>query len=339
MTDSPLQALRRTAALILVVPLMMNAGCRQESKPSGPANHLPVASQPAADEGTALSSAASPEAGTAAPASATREQPGGPPPSDETDSRAIEILLWNTESENSDPAVIAGQLKELCPSTTIAGLSEVDPSAFELYRLALGPDFRSINGTSGNMDRLQLIYDARRLELLDDSEPTRLGDIEVNSGRHRSPLIALFHDRTTGEEFHVMVVHQARGNEEMRNQQARGIREWARNLAGPAILVGDWNYDWDFPTEKGNQSFDELVRDNILVWVRPKELIDSNWFDGNGDGQDDYPDNLLDGAFVSGAAREWNAEIAVIVREGDFPDDESTADHRPLRLKFWPGGR
>ena len=61
-------------------------------------------------------------------------------------------------------------------------------------------------------------------------------------------------------------------------------------------------------------------------------MIDSNWYDPEGDGEDNYPGSILDFAFVSGPAIEWPAESNVIVREGDFPDDEKTSDHRPLEL-------
>ena len=43
---------------------------------------------------------------------------------------------------------------------------------------------------------------------------------------------------------------------------------------------------------------------------------------------------MLGSNFVAGAAKDWNAECQVIVREGDFPDDESTSDHRPVYLQL-----
>jgi hypothetical protein len=45
-----------------------------------------------------------------------------------------------------------------------------------------------------------------------------------------------------------------------------------------------------------------------------------------------YPDSCLDFAFVTGAAGAWQASSHVIVRNGDYPDDEKTSDHRPVEL-------
>ena len=45
-----------------------------------------------------------------------------------------------------------------------------------------------------------------------------------------------------------------------------------------------------------------------------------------------YPDSMLDFSFLAGAAKDWKAECRVIVRDGDFPDDDKTSDHRPVEL-------
>ena len=94
--------------------------------------------------------------------------------------------------------------------------------------------------------------------------------------------------------------------------------------------------DYDFPTQKGNKAFDEFLTDDVWEWVKPDPLIDTNWCDRDGDGLDDYPDSMLDFAFVAGTARDWNAESRVIVRPSDFPDDKHTADHRPVELTVTP---
>ncbi len=47
-------------------------------------------------------------------------------------------------------------------------------------------------------------------------------------------------------------------------------------------------------------------------------------------GQDKYPDSILDFVFVASAAKDWQAESYVVVREGDFPDSDQTSDHRPI---------
>ncbi|MGI9457484.1 MAG: hypothetical protein ACR2NU_13050 [Aeoliella sp.] len=60
------------------------------------------------------------------------------------------------------------------------------------------------------------------------------------------------------------------------------------------------------------------------------------------DGVDDYPDSMLDLAFfyMPGRAQpvaelaglEPHATSAVVVRDGDFPDDKTTSDHRPVTM-------
>ena len=96
------------------------------------------------------------------------------------------------------------------------------------------------------------------------------------------------------------------------------------------------NMDYDFPTQKGNKAFDEFLTGDVWKWVKPAKLVDTNWSDPDNDGKDNYPDSCLDFAFVAGTARDWKAQSRVVVRPGDFPDDERTADHRPVELIVRP---
>ena len=94
-----------------------------------------------------------------------------------------------------------------------------------------------------------------------------------------------------------------------------------------------YNFDFDFKTRRGNAAFDEHMLDYRWRWVQPTPLVDTNWADHDGDGKDDYPDSCLDFAFVGAGAYNRHAKSRVIVREGDFPDDETTSDHRPVELR------
>jgi hypothetical protein len=40
--------------------------------------------------------------------------------------------------------------------------------------------------------------------------------------------------------------------------------------------------------------------------------------------------------FVANGAKQWKGESDVIVRAGDFPDDDQTSDHRPIIATFQP---
>ena len=102
------------------------------------------------------------------------------------------------------------------------------------------------------------------------------------------------------------------------------------------INIGDFNMDYSFVTRSGNDAFPEMLRDNVWQWVRPTEFIDTNWSDPDGDGRDNYPDSMLDFAFVAGRAKDWNPVCQVVKRDGDFPDDDATSDHRPIELVLTP---
>jgi endonuclease/exonuclease/phosphatase family metal-dependent hydrolase len=248
---------------------------------------------------------------------------------------AITILSWNVESGGSDPAVIATQLKDFAKYDVVC-LSEVSPNNFNDYWKALGSDFKAINGKTGRDDSLQILFNEKRFEELQRGELARYRDIVLNNGSHRTPLFVRLRVRATGSEFIVMTNHLARGNAELRKQQAIGLREWARDQNVAVITVGDFNMDFDFKTERGNDAFPEMIRDNVWSWVRPIELIDTNWADKNADGVDEYPDSMLDFAFVAGPAKSWSPKCSVVVRPGDFPDDRNTSDHRPIELTLSP---
>ena len=252
-----------------------------------------------------------------------------------TDSNSISILAWNVESGGNDPEIIAKQLGEMS-GYDVYCLSEVAAENFDRYTAALSANFQSINGRTGRNDRLQISFNSDRLELLETKELMEYRDFVLNNGTHRSPLYVRLQDKATGIQFIVMTNHLARGNAELRKEQAIGLREWARDQNVGVINIGDFNMDYDFHTERGNDAFPEILQDNIFSWAKPVELIDTNWADNDGDGNDNYPDSMLDFAFVAGPAKDWNPVCRVIVREGDFPDDKSTSDHRPIELKVIP---
>jgi endonuclease/exonuclease/phosphatase family metal-dependent hydrolase len=235
----------------------------------------------------------------------------------------ISVLAWNVESGGNDSGTIASQFTELA-GYDIYCLCEVNSANFRRYTDSLGVGFMSVNSTTGGSDRLQIIFNSNRFELLHQSELHRHDGHTLNNGSLRSPLFLRLRDRHSGIEFIVMVNHLARRDADMRTQQAVGLREWARDQSVPIINVGDFNMDFDFPTQKGNDAFVEMLQDNVWRWVKPTEFIDTNWYDPDGDGKDNFPDSMLDFVFVAGPAKAWNP----------FPDDDTTSDHRPIELAF-----
>ncbi|MEM9643709.1 MAG: hypothetical protein AAF989_01850 [Planctomycetota bacterium] len=250
-------------------------------------------------------------------------------------SEPIRILAWNIESEGANPKVIAKELSAM-PGYEIYGFSEVLPSDWKHIEEALGDEFLFAYSRSGSNDRLAYAIRKDRFEVIKQYEIGRFEDHIINPGNYRSPFVFELRDRITGIEFAVMLNHLARGKSEVRQRQARGLTAWAKAVSLPVIAIGDYNFDFEFSTRRGNGAFEIFQADETWKWVEPKPLIDSNWYDGDGDGKDDYEGSILDFAFLAGQAKGWNARSRVIVREGDFPDDDQTSDHRPIEVIVRP---
>ncbi len=254
----------------------------------------------------------------------------------------LKILHWNIESGGSDPGLIANQLVELVRAGDyqILALSEVDQHRVYHQKLEASGEpgqWQSILGASGineerEDDRLMILFDNSRMKLIQSQELNRYGDFYLNKGRHRSPLVAQFQSRDHGQDFLLIHNHLARGNAEFRTEQACGLREFARDSSIAKIAVGDYNFDYEFETGQGNAGLVAFLRDGVWKWIKPVEWVDTNWFDPEDDGIDNYPGSMLDFTFVSGMARDWQVTSRVIVREGDFPDNQQTSDHRPVEV-------
>lgn len=251
----------------------------------------------------------------------------------------ITILSWNVESGGADPAVISDQLGTL-PAATVFALQEVGNRELGRYgnaiRNAHGNTYRFLGSWTGQGDRLLFAFDEARLTLLETRELYAHGDHELNNWRHRSPLVCCFRDKSTGERLDVVTVHLARGDASLRLSQALGLSSWAAENGLPAIAIGDFNFDFNFGPRRGNRAFAAFLKAGVWKWIEPAQLVDTNWADNNKDGIDDYPDSCLDFAFQTGLPSEWTVESSVLVRPGDFPDDERTSDHRPLVVTIRP---
>jgi len=276
------------------------------------------------------------------------------------------LLSWNVESNRpgsrpvSDARVIASQLVAMLrrPEThaEIVALSEVAPADVLAYRRAVeiamrGPVDHATSASGGfhDADSLLLVVDAERFRIVEVAELHRYAGITANFNlddpnstehgtlRARSPLTAKLEDKSTGETFWLVVVHLARGEADLRTDQARMLQRWAADQTGPVIAAGDFNFDFDFHTRRGNPGFDAMIAAGTWQWLEPDPLIDTNWAaDRDDPSRDRYPDSILDFVFVANAATRWQGESDVVVREKDFPDDERTSDHRPLITSFRP---
>jgi len=281
---------------------------------------------------------------------------------------SFRLLAWNVESNrpgsppDSDARVIARQLvallKDPAARAQIVALSEVAPADIHAYRKAVGlglgakTDFvTSASGGYRDADSLLLVVDRGRFAIEDAVELHRYGGIvgnlnvddekspEHGTVRARSPLAVKLRDRETDGVLRLVVVHLARGEDDLRTDQARMLVRWAADQEGPLIAAGDFNFDWDMYTKRGNPGFDAMVGGDVWTWLKPDPLVDTNWAAARDNPKRDrFPDSILDFVFVAKAAKDWRGVSKVIVRPGDFPDDEETSDHRPIVATFQPTG-
>lgn len=289
----------------------------------------------------------------------------------------IRVLSWNVESslnfrQTNDPAVIAQQLTELQtdhgPYDLIA-LTEVRASNAATYEQAVEEDhseYEAFTSTTGDSDRMMLMVRSDRFEVVGDDarELTRSGgpdSITFPGGNSRRPFLVELRDReNNGLEFIFMVNHLTRGNDRNRQQQAAGLREWARQQRKPIIAAGDYNFDFDFRNLTGNQSMAIFMRRPaadggafVWQWVIPSvefsvtgtsdadrrvgmlvEWVDTNW--AGSSGRDRFRDSMLDFIFTAQGTRDWKAEAKVIARAGDFPEDGLTSDDLSVEETFGP---
>jgi hypothetical protein len=255
---------------------------------------------------------------------------------------ALRVVCWNLESGDSDAALLATQMGNKA-EVDVWGLSEVEPGAFDEFEhgaeAGTDAEFETIAGTTGGGDRLAIIYNADRLELVDSFE---LEPVQLGSPNLRAPLVAHFKGVTSNIEFLFVVNHLLRGNgrsrdEARRLQQARLLNDWSAVQTLPIILLGDLNADFDCASgdTPGGRAplFDELLKDGHLQWVRPVSLVRT---------QRSF-NSVLDFVLVGNAEAlpGWSGVSRILNREDDqvattlvFNDDRAETDHRPVDAIF-----
>lgn len=155
--------------------------------------------------------------------------------------------------------------------------------------------------------------------------------------RARVPRTVKLLNKTNSVTFWVIANHLARGEKELRTEQAKMLRKWAKDSIEPVIAANEFNFDFNFRLQKGNAGFDAMMEGNVWTWLLPNLFIDSNWSD---DRQitdrrvDRYPDSILNLVFAANEARNWRGKSTVVLRPSDFPDSDKTTDHRPLITTF-----
>lgn len=241
----------------------------------------------------------------------------------------LTVMSWNVESGGADAVTIVGQIAAF-DGVDLWGLSEVNGDADALlYETGaeVGEDatFARVTGTTGGADRLVVLYDDDRFDLLGSDE---LEEINVG-GNVRASLVVTLEETASGLQFLFMVNHLYRTNEDGRHTQATLLNEWAVAQSLPVIAVGDYNFDWDVATEAHDLGYDLMTTDGVWEWIKPAILVTTQC-----SGWPCRFNSVLDFVFVAGPARDWQATSEIIVRDGDFPDDMMTSDHRPVMAVF-----
>ncbi len=246
---------------------------------------------------------------------------------------AITVVGWNTELNDAAIDVLAERIAAF-QDVDLWGLVEVNqPIAQTTLAQAAGvgenATFATVLGTSGGGDRLLALYDTTRFTLLDSWEETAIN----TTGNARAPLVLQLREKTTDREFLFMINHLYRSRDDERHKQAELLNAWAARQVLPVIAVGDYNFDWDIANgrQKHDAGYDLMTQNNHFQWVQPTALVTTQC-----SGWPCEFNSVLDFVFTAGTAQAWRAESAIVVAPGDFPDDATTSDHRPVLARFWP---
>lgn len=253
----------------------------------------------------------------------------------------LTVVVFNVESspvEETDPHKVGGDISQAIqrgtlPRADIWGFAEVgSPRAASILRRAVstsGGRFKLLLGRSAvysklEDDRLAIAYDDARLEL---REVRELEYLRLGRGVNRAPLVAIFRLRRPGAEDFVFVMNHLRRTEAAeRHEQARLLNAWVSELGLPVILAGDFNFDWSVNTGEYDAGYRELVRGELLQWVRPAELFSTKCGDSV----------VLDFVFVGGAAKRWKSASSVHFPGKEYckKDPHGHSDHRPVSARF-----
>jgi endonuclease/exonuclease/phosphatase family metal-dependent hydrolase len=254
-----------------------------------------------------------------------------------THAQSITVIGFNVESGGASVPVLS-QVIAKQQGVDVWGLSEVqDKSWLDAFVKAAaegegGAKFEGVLGTTGQADRLAVVYNSTRFELVRSLE---LHHINV-SGTVRAPLVAHLRLRSAPQtEFLFMVNHLYRGDAEGRHRQARLLNDWGRQQALPVIATGDYNFDWNVNggDTDHDPGYDFMTAGDVFKWVRfPSPMVKTQCSNFN---------SVLDFVFLAGPARQWKAESSVLFADDATYCDQSRngSDHRPVlaRLDATPG--
>ncbi len=240
----------------------------------------------------------------------------------------LTVISFNVESgDDTDPAKVAEDMSTIAEGVDLWALTEVgNRAAANAFRkgAAVGNKVRYILGDSGHGDHLAILYNLNTLKLKSTEE---LDDLPGS----RKPLVAHLQHKESRVEFLFVVSHFNRRDAPRRQNQSERLRKWARGRRLPVILAGDFNFDFDPRTGRGNRAFDIFTQGSDVKWVAPRCVATGNCPRTGTQCDPDY-NSILDFVFLAGPAKAWDGESQILFRERDYcrRDRRGYADHRPV---------
>ena len=239
----------------------------------------------------------------------------------------FELVAWNLESGEASISYITEKIEQLQLEDPIEiwGFQEVEDTRWtERIEQSLeesGHDYFIHKGSTGRNDRLVIAINQTSFDVLEIDELHF-----INPGmRVRSPLVAVLKEKSSEQTFAVVVNHLYRGNAQARQKQSKQLLDWAQRKEYPVIMTGDFNYDWDIDSEKGNKAFQIFTDGSKMRWLKPEPIVKSTCHTSY--------NSILDFIFEK-AGTSWGQKSVIIDLGNNCPDTEITPDHKPVKAWF-----
>lgn len=236
----------------------------------------------------------------------------------------LAVVSFNVDSDDASDDFIAAQLRK-SEGIDIWGLSEVWQKQDWPETLRAGAEkgakteYGSVLGSTGDSNRMLILYRRDRLELLATEELLEARATE----RQAAPLAA--HFRSGGGPELMLVVVNFSEQAARRETQSATLGAWAAAQTLPVIAVGSFNFKLDEDGD-GDAEFDRLLVASGWSWLRPEPNI-GTWCGDRG--------RIADNVLLGGDARAWRADASVMYPQNNYcPDSVRSSDHRPVLARF-----
>ncbi len=248
----------------------------------------------------------------------------------------LNVALFNVESDHSERRTIGDQIARYYRDYAIdlwafAEVWDEDWSREFVDDISKAHDratredieFETVFGETGGDNRLLIVYNPAKLEVLASQE---LAGLDI---RRSNPAPLAVHFRLRGgPEFMFVVTRFDRYREEAREQAAEGLNRWVAQQTLPVLAVGTFGFGWSTKDDGASREpgFDKLIAGGALTWVRPSRIVPTECGPER---------NVEDFILVGGPARDWPIKVRVLSDAPNYcPDSDLTSSHRPLLARI-----